>query len=85
MELFDEVITTLNVSILNQRKYNAQILKQNQILLNHILVCVYSLYGTLVQIIYMKLVKIGMIIFVIKVLNLNGNTKVTAIDFLKTK
>jgi uncharacterized FAD-dependent dehydrogenase len=46
MELMDQVITNLNVFILNQRKYNAQILKRNLILLNHTLVYDYSQYGT---------------------------------------
>jgi glycine/D-amino acid oxidase-like deaminating enzyme len=63
MELMDQVITNFQtISTLNQRRYIAQTQKQNLNLLNHILDYVYSLYGILVQIIYLKLLKTGMII-----------------------
>ena len=54
MELFDQVINNFKRFILNLKKYNVQILKKNQILLNPILVYVYFQYGTLVLIIYTK-------------------------------
>jgi uncharacterized FAD-dependent dehydrogenase len=46
MELMDQVITNLNVFILNLKKYNVQTLKPNLILSNHILVYDCFLYGT---------------------------------------
>jgi uncharacterized FAD-dependent dehydrogenase len=61
MELMDQVITNFKRFHPKPEEVQCSNPKQNQILLNHILVYDYSLYGTLVQITCTRSVKIGTI------------------------
>jgi uncharacterized FAD-dependent dehydrogenase len=77
MSLMEEVVANFTRFHPKPEEFHVLILKQNLTLLNHILTYVCRLCGILVQIIYMRLLKIGINYLLDKGVNFMGNRSST--------